>query len=157
MASGEPAEVYLYPDNGAVNGGLIVQSRTKLFSSAMCLMGIAFVVNEAAALNINGPGFTDQSVSAGESITKNGPGTAILALDEGSYTIWMGGSGNMYLTGANDYRSVRVTFKKCRGNLIWIPNNEDKACFGPKVEKIDGPGKIRMGTWGEVKKVREGR
>jgi hypothetical protein len=128
------------------------------------VFGVALAVMIAASIGpaagtvreINGPGFNDVSLSPDTDVRKDGPGTAIITLEQGSYTVWMNGPGRMFLIGLNDFRPVLVTFKDGDGDLIWVPTDQDKAAFPPKLTgTMNGKGKIRMGTWDEVKRARK--
>lgn len=102
----------------------------------------------------DGNSFIDASCASGGLIWKNGPGDAVVALQEGSYTVWMDGPGSMYLIGRNDYRDVRVTSKNGEGTLCWVPSDPSRPSFGPIVEWKDGPGAVRTCPWSNIRRLR---
>ena len=107
-----------------------------------------------AACDISGDGAKDVSCEPG-TIYKTGAGVAIVKLRDGTYTVSMDGPGDLYLFGLQDYATVTAE-KNGDGTLVWIPNEEEKRSGGPAVGSGDGKGKIRMGTWSEIVKLRGG-
>jgi hypothetical protein len=111
----------------------------------------------AEDLVLDGKRLNDVSAAPGTSIKKSGEGVAIVTVkDDGKYTVSMDGPGTMYLIGTDDYSSVEVISKAGDGDLVWVPPmNPHAARVGPTVKgKIDGKGKVRMGTQKEVNDLR---
>jgi hypothetical protein len=106
-------------------------------------------------LVLSGKGHKDVSAAPGTSINKSGEGVAIVAVNDGKYTVSMDGPGTLYLVGMDDYSSVEVISKTGDGDLVWVPSMNPKAGRGPMVKgKIEGDGKIRSGTQKEVNDLR---
>jgi RNA polymerase sigma factor (sigma-70 family) len=111
----------------------------------------------AKELVLDGKGlFYDVSAAPGTHIKKSGEGVAIVTIrDIGNYTLSMDGPGTLYLLGTDDYSTVEVIRKTGDGDLVWVTPNPKSARIGPTVKgKIDGKGKIRMGTLKEVDDLR---
>jgi hypothetical protein len=108
----------------------------------------------AAERIINGLGFTDVTLPAGESVHKDGPGDAILNI-KGGISVWKNGPGKLYLIGLNDYSVVNLTFKDGDGDIVWVPVDPDKFSAGPIISGTNnGAGKIRQGSWSEIIELR---
>jgi hypothetical protein len=107
-------------------------------------------------LVLDGKEFHDVSAAPGTHIKKRGAGVAIVSIrDVGNYTLTMDGPGTLYLLGTDDYSTVEVISKTGDGDLVWVMPNPKGAAIGPRVKgKIEGKGKIRMGTQKEVNDLR---
>jgi hypothetical protein len=125
---------------------------------AVACLGLTAFGDGAPAkdLVLDGKGLNDVSTEPGTSIKKSGEGVAIVALNNfGKYTVSMDGPGTMYLIGMYSYSSVQVISKTGDGDLVWIPLDPDEFCAGPTVKgKVEGNGRIRIGTQKEVKDLR---
>ena len=103
---------------------------------------------------LDGDGNRDITGEPGSRILKNGRGWAIVNLRSSDYRIRMDGPGRMYLIGLQEYAEVVVEAKNGEGDLVWVPDDENRRATAPSVQFQDGPGRVRMGTWKEVGDVR---
>jgi hypothetical protein len=133
-------------------------TRTVMVLVAVACLGLTAPGGRALAdddLVLSGKGHKDVSAAPGTSIKKSGEGVAIVAVNDGKYTVSMDGPGTLYLVGMDDYSSVEVISKTGDGDLVWVPSKHPKEARGPLVKgKIEGDGKIRLGTQKELNDLR---